>query len=405
MDVTSLFIEREDTEQLNNPFVSCAKFNVHGNAIGTLATSRYFILSTSNVNEVAEVFEQYGYLDVLGVVDPQGKVLGIITRNVLFNRLGKLYGRSICFYKSTENYIEEPCGIYNCTRNIFSIASEINRFLDQGTIEYFLLLGDNNQFYGIFRNIDMMIYLTGIESRNFDFARTVMEHIVQKESCIRSSLIDIVCASQQAKGVGGDYYNVTELEQDKWLFSIWDISGKGVASALVVSFLSGIFKFHDFKSSHSCFLNQLNLHFFKTFPKEWFSTGIFVCFDGATKKIKYYDFGHSLCLVYRNGKAYPLKTRKASVPLGVSPKIELRANRLQLQTGDFLFFYTDGLVEQTNTKGEEFPIEHVHRIIFKGLKNNTELIKIKKAILGAVNIFREQQPQRDDMTFILCRIS
>ena len=122
-------------------------------------------------------------------------------------------------------------------------------------------------------------------------------------------------------------------------------------------------------------------------------------FNPEKGTISIYDSGHSLIYLFRKQESFRLKTSQQCPPLGISQDFEIKPDCFQLIPGDLVFLFTDGLTEQNNGNGEEFGDRQISRILKDA--NQKSLAQIREEIYSNIDKFRENQPQNDDISFIL----
>ena len=163
---------------------------------------------------------------------------------------------------------------------------------------------------------------------------------------------DIWAAIETAKEVGGDFYDFYFTRQDHILFLVADVSGKGVPAAMFMMRAKTLIKsiaqtgkplaqVFDEANEALCEGNSSN-----TFVTVWAGE-----IDTRTGHVTYVNAGHNFPVLLRGGRAEFLKSRPSLV-LGAMPGIRYRAGELQLELGDAIYLYTDGIVEQPDASGE-----------------------------------------------------
>jgi phosphoserine phosphatase RsbU/P len=372
-----------------------------GEVVSSLVSDSCFVNRYHTVGEVSAVLTKQSDLAAIGVVDEDGKSQGIIIRSELFNLLGRPYGHDILRKRAIGDMATEV-KTFHYERNIFSVSEEISEELRSDTEEYYLLVDDEDRFAGIFTARDMLIYLSDISQRDIAMARGLQRRIVKERDYFQSDTFELASVSVMAKGVGGDFYYTAQYGRGKHVFScICDVSGKGVAASLVTSALWGIAGMFDFERGLSDFLTTVNTYLLHTFEGERFVTGIFVDFDPSSGEIRICDMGHSHLYLYRGEKLRKIRTNDKNPPLGVFAPIEPEINRMVLNPDDMVVILTDGLIEQTNSSGEEYPITR----FAKHLKEESTLglPVVLEAVLKDLTVFRGNQPQHDDVTMGLLR--
>ena len=162
---------------------------------------------------------------------------------------------------------------------------------------------------------------------------------------------DIWASMETAKEVGGDFYDFYFTGQDRVLFMVADVSGKGVPAAMFMMRAKALIKsiaqtgkplVHVFDEANDalCEGNSSN-----TFVTVWAGE-----INTRTGHVTYVNAGHNPPILLRGGKAEYLKSRPSLV-LGAMSGIHYRVNELQLEPNDAIYLYTDGIVEQPDASG------------------------------------------------------
>lgn len=369
-----------------------------GEVLAKLCSSLFYTSMDTPIVELSAELDRHPEMLVLGVVDRQMQVRGLIIRRRLMDILSKPYGRDVMKYKTVERVMEEVT-CFDLMRNIYSISSEIEPLLQTGQVFYFLLTDEKGVFQGIFSTIDMLVYLSAITQKDISMARQLQQSIVKKDFMEKRQGFTILGASAMAKGVGGDFYHIYENSQGRWLLSLADVSGKGVAASLVTTAISGMYHIYDFEMGISFLLENTNNYLFETFEAQKFVTGVFVEFEPASGLCTIYDMGHSLLFVYRKERLFRIRTSDENMPLGIQPEITAKSDRFRLEAGDLLVLLTDGILEQTDSSRQEFgEARLLEQLRFFPEKDP---FSIKEGLFKQIYQFRGIQPQHDDMTLVM----
>ncbi len=204
-----------------------------------------------------------------------------------------------------------------------------------------------------------------------------------------------------AKEVGGDFYDF--LVGDQLMLSIADTSGKGISACLYsLSVRSMLRSFGEIYQKLDRILKETN----NLFCRDTGDTGVFVTvfvafFDPKTKVFHYSNCGHFPALrLKKNGEVEKLTTR--GMALGVVPFDHVTTDKVQLETGDLLVLFTDGIVEAHNEKLELFGEERLIKSLQK--KKDWETQRIVDEIIEEVALFAEGYPQHDDLSLLIVKI-
>lgn len=365
-----------------------------------LATEFCYVAASEKIVNVADELTQRPDIAALGVVDDGDNVVGVIVRKEFFTLLMRPYGRDVFQNRDITEIMAEPRSFLFDT-NLFTIADEIDEDMKRPGISYYVLTNAKREFKGIFSTQDMLIHLSNMTQMDIALARKLQRRMVKERELVVGSNFEFVSSSTTAKGVGGDFYSVKQYKDKHWVFSVCDVSGKGVAASVITSVLWGMMNFFDFDKGLGAFVKDMNEYIVRSFEGEKFVTGLFLQYDETTQDIALCDMGHSYIYVFRDGKLHRLKNNQNNPPIGVVPDFEPSLSTFRPRRGDTLLLTTDGLVEQVNMEGIEYSVERVADILEADPELPVESLcdKLNKDF----ERFRGQRHLHDDVTFSLIR--
>ena len=211
---------------------------------------------------------------------------------------------------------------------------------------------------------------------------------------------DVAAFTRSCTEVGGDYFDVIPCG-GKFGIAIADVVGKGIGAAMLMSNLQALLHSRTAEfSDPALLLRAMNAELISRVGEDRFITFFYLLLDPESDWILYVNGGHNQPLLSkRTGKISPLLA--TGLPLGILEEADYETLRLELETGDILLLYTDGITECENMSGEMFGKERLKNILAHAA--DVEVDAIKTAICEAVNSFRGDAPMRDDMTFVVLR--
>jgi sigma-B regulation protein RsbU (phosphoserine phosphatase) len=145
---------------------------------------------------------------------------------------------------------------------------------------------------------------------------------------------------------------------------------------------------------------RLNRHIVESSSTNKFITLFFAELDAATGEVTFVNAGHNPAVVLRAGGAVE-ELGAGGLPLGLLPDATFRIERLQLEPGDLLCLYSDGITEATSPADEEYGLRRLSALL--GTMAGRSLADLVAAIDGAVVEFAAERPQGDDQTLVLLR--
>ena len=167
-----------------------------------------------------------------------------------------------------------------------------------------------------------------------------------------------------AREVGGDFYDFHLLHDDRLGIVVGDATGKGVPAALVMSTTCGMLQAVS-QTLDTPFpgevLSRVNETLFARIPANMFVTCFYAILDPLSGSLRYANAGHDLPYRWRGGDAHEL--RATGRPLGLMPGMSYEENEIVLDPGEGVFFYSDGLVEAHDQKGEVFGFPRLRELV------------------------------------------
>lgn len=376
---------------------------INNQTIARIASNFHYCREEEKIFALADKLRENEHVMALGVVNSQNKVVGIIVRKDFFNTMVRPYARDV-FRNHPVREIMQKAQRYDANMNLFSVSEEISEDMRRPGVTYYLLTEDNGEFRGIFSTQDMLLYLSQITQNDIALARKLQSRIVRERDFVVGKRFEFVASSRTAKGVGGDYYEIRQFEENLWAAALCDVSGKGVAASIITAIIWGMMSMYSFtRGGLSGFVRSLNEYIVKTFESEKFVTGLFLEYDEESRELAVCDMGHSHLFLFRNGKLMRLNTNQQNLPIGVAPEIEPKVDTFRPRDGDTLFMITDGLTEQTNMTGERYSLERIAQIMRERSEDPVELLADR--LTKDFHSFRGRRSLNDDVTFALMRFA
>jgi serine phosphatase RsbU (regulator of sigma subunit) len=208
----------------------------------------------------------------------------------------------------------------------------------------------------------------------------------------------VAASSIPSELVGGDYYDVAQLNPGCWSFLVADVSGKGVSSALLASLLQGTFLLAPSEPDQiRSLFARLNHYLCERTEGEKFAT----VFYGALHQdgtLHWCNAGHGSPLqLSSNGwmRAMP----PTALPVGMLDETVFEVETAQLVPGDRIVVFSDGLTDAQNSSGEMFESSRVDQVLQANAGSDSHALHA--ALLSAVDQFTGGAPQRDDITLMV----
>lgn len=390
----------QQIEAGSNVIRRCGVGVARNQAIGQIAQGYYFVTSDTVINDLAEDLNHREEIDAVGVVDASGKVIGVIVRAELFSLLGRPYGRDVLSrLPVTEVMKESPTIRFDA--NIFSVSEDLDEYLKSSDVSYFALIDENEQFRGSFSTHDLLLYLSEITQRDIGLARKLQSKLVHERDLVVGKNFEFSSYSASAKGVGGDFYSILQVDSSRWLMSVCDVSGKGVSASILTSVIWGMMSIYDFRQGMKSFITKLNNYIAATFEGEKFVTGVFLTYDEQKNIVQICDMGHSHIFVFRDGRMLRVSTTQRNLPLGVSENTEPKISRFAPEENDIILVVTDGLLEQQSKNQDVYSLDRVINLLRDHKEKAVEVLNDR--IIDDFETFRGGHHLQDDVTYALLK--
>ena len=240
-----------------------------------------------------------------------------------------------------------------------------------------------------------------------EIAREVQGQLYPKEAAPVHGL-KLTVANDPARMVSGDYYDYTDIGQDKLAFALGDVAGKGISAALLMATLQAALRAQishhqaahaDVELNPASVVSLLNKQIFAHTAPEKYATFFFAVFDPATYTLTYTNAGHLSPLLLRNGEFTELDSNGTVV--GAFSFASYNCSLLKMQPGDLLVCYTDGITEPENAYEEMFGEGRLKDLVKKHA--NQPDCEILQVVMESVRSWTGNPELFDDMTLLLAR--
>ena len=203
--------------------------------------------------------------------------------------------------------------------------------------------------------------------------------------------------------LGGDYYDFITMPDGCQALFVGDVTGHGLHASVVMSLIYG---FIHHAALGTCDprtvveeVNAFLLHFSQRSEiiDQYFSTTLFFCIiNPSALRMTYINAGHVPALVLRNGEILELGT--TGQPIGFFDDIDIEVGTFQLEKGDRLLLYTDGIIEAANPVGELFGMDRLKEVL---LKDGSDHMTFLDVLFTALENFGIPDPPDDDCTALV----
>ncbi|MCX6157960.1 MAG: SpoIIE family protein phosphatase [Ignavibacteriae bacterium] len=237
-----------------------------------------------------------------------------------------------------------------------------------------------------------------------NIAKRIQYSLLPDNNIIHTKM-DIAGYSEPAREIGGDFYDIIKLSDDRVLVAIADVSDKGIPAALYMSQVQAMLQFaSEIFVSPMEILTEINKQIYDQLNRYSFVTILIAIFDVKNNIVKVARAGHTPLIRVRNGKSENIYTK--GIGIGLDRQDIFNNNieevTMELKEGDVYFMYSDGVSEAMDEKRELFGSENVERIVKDNSNGTPEMLKTN--LLSGLSDFRKTASINDDITFVGIKI-
>ena len=206
-----------------------------------------------------------------------------------------------------------------------------------------------------------------------------------------------------AREVGGDFYDYFAIDENHICFLIADVSGKGTPAALFMMTDKTVIK--DYALTHGStaeIFTAVNVRLCENNREGMFATAWIGIYDTGTHILQYTNAGHNYPVLQRRGEPCTLLKKKHGLFLAGMDDTEYRQSELQLNEGDRLLLYTDGITEAHDRSGGLYGTDRLTHVLEETADESGE--KVLEGVISDVQRFSKGEPQFDDMTMLIVTI-
>ncbi len=201
--------------------------------------------------------------------------------------------------------------------------------------------------------------------------------------------------------IGGDYYDFIEREDGRLVIALGDVSGKGTAAALLMSSLHAAI--HAQSASHDSLvatISAVNRYLADNIPANRFVTLFYAELDPDSGSLAFLNAGHNPPLIVHSAGTVE-QLASGGLPLGIKPDAEYREGRTQMQPGDVLVIYSDGVTEAVSPTGEEFGPTRLYEVVSRNVEASAA--GIRDRIESSLTKFAQGTSAADDITLVIVK--
>jgi serine phosphatase RsbU (regulator of sigma subunit) len=212
---------------------------------------------------------------------------------------------------------------------------------------------------------------------------------------------DVAAVNIPTQAIGGDYYDYVPLDGDRLGLVVADVSGKGVPAALIMATFRAALRTEMRRRARlPAVASQLNGAVLEFRDAARFVTAVCGVLEAASGRITYVNCGHNPPLLLRHGGGRET-LRRGGAALGLFAGERFRSGTADLEPGDSLVLYTDGVVEPADGRDEEFGVERLEATIRAASERPAS--EMLRSVLEATRAFSGRDRYDDDFTLVVVK--
>lgn len=236
------------------------------------------------------------------------------------------------------------------------------------------------------------------QEQELNRAREIQQDLMPKE-LPQLPGVELAGAWQPARTVGGDYFDVIQLDSNRLGICIGDVAGKGITAALLMANLQASFRaFATPEESPAAVCAKLNAFLCSNLAPGKFVTFFYAILNAEDRTLRYENAGHCPAILLKAGGETELLSGDGAV-LGVLPDWQYKNFAVQLSAGDRLLLFTDGVTEAANVQFEEFGNQRIIQSV-QSNEGAVTALATQRRILEEVTTFCASNFQ-DDATILV----
>jgi phosphoserine phosphatase RsbU/P len=228
----------------------------------------------------------------------------------------------------------------------------------------------------------------------------------------RSECADFAASSVPARRIGGDYYDFVELRHREIGIALADVSGKGVAAALIMSVVQASLRIISSEGGIAPprLIARMNEFVYRSTPASKYATFFYAQLDEQRRQLRYVNAGHNAPYLLRAGRQSTTDSALAEIEqlsvggtvVGMFPDMVYEEATVELYPGDVLLSFTDGVPEAHNAENEEFGEERLQQLLRRTAHLTAD--EISARISAEMKNWIRDAEQYDDLTFIVMKV-
>jgi sigma-B regulation protein RsbU (phosphoserine phosphatase) len=241
-------------------------------------------------------------------------------------------------------------------------------------------------------------------NREIEIAREVQQRLFP-QNIPEIAGISLAGMCRPASGVGGDYYDLIELEDGHLGFAIGDVSGKGISAALIMASLRASLRglIIDASGDLAKMMQKVNRLVYEASSSSRYATFFFAVYNPGTRELRYVNAGHNPPILAKQASGENRQLEACGPVVGLLPSVDYEEQSMILEPGDLLIAYTDGISEAMTAEDEEWGED---RMLEATPRRHSALAsEIIAKVFHAADEFTAGAEQHDDMTLLVMKLT
>ena len=284
--------------------------------------------------------------------------------------------------------------------------------IGKGNLDYRIEIKSRDELGMLAREFNQMTAQIK-EAKEKEIESRIMEEQIEMAKEIQEGLnpmafydkggIQIKGHTKAARGVGGDYFDYIDINEDKVGALISDVSGKGIPASLVMVMIRTVFTSYISRGDVGCasVVSAINDSLSADFAIDKFATLFFMIYDRRTEELSFSNAGQGPLFCYRSSLKACTVSKLDGVPIGIMEDFEYKQAKVKLNPGDIVTLYTDGVTEMRNARQEEYGLSRVHRLLIDN--HDLDAAQFVELLVTDLEKFRGEEPPHDDTTILVLK--
>ena len=240
--------------------------------------------------------------------------------------------------------------------------------------------------------------------RELELACEVQQNLLPQE-VVPIAGVEYHGFSRAAKSVGGDYYDFLELRDGLFSFTVGDVSGKGMAAAVLMASIQTLLRSHLLRQPLplGMLITEVSHAIYLCSSMDRYSTLFCAVLDAERRTLTYVNAGHPAPMILRHGSDAIERATGTGLPIGMLPSVEYTENTIGVRPGDLILCISDGISEVINSADEMWDEKEVETVAVSQRKGRP--IEVVASLVKRVDEYAKGHDQYDDMTISALRIT